>query len=413
MQLPSDEPTPDQEPLRIPLRVQGAVYGSALFSNTMPNMVWVALPFWLLTLGASPLMIGIAVGCRHIGPVLLSIHGGALMDRIGTRRIMLGFAFIGAIVPLLYPVLPWIWALIVLQMIGGLADGIGWVGAQTLVGQVMKGDPTYAGRMSFCTRIGIFCGPPTIGAAWDVLGPWGAFSVMSAWSAGIFISVLCLPASALPAPAIAVADRQFKLTDLLPKATDYVAAFRLLGISAMAFVMIVSVLRHVGTGIQESFYVVYLKGIGLSGTTIGLLMAVNGLFGLGGALTVAPLLRFSRAHGLLLMTVVIAVVFVAITPMLPNMELLIMASGLRGWAMAISLVLIISLIARSAGQAAQGKGMGLRVTANHLVSIVVPVSMGALVETIGIEASFYIVGATALVLIAGTAIWARRAAIFG
>ena len=200
--------------------------------------------------------------------------------------------------------------------------------------------------------------------------------------------------------------------DLLPKVADYVAAFRLLGISAMAFVIVITVLRHAGTGIQESFYIVYLEGIGVSGTMIGLLLTMGGVFGLGGALSVTPLLRVSRAHWLLVATVAVTVIFVAITPLLGSMELLMLASGLRGWAMAVSLVLIISLIARSVEHAAQGKAMGLRVTANQMMSIVVPVSMGALVEVAGIDASFYVVGGVTLVLIAAAGLWVRRAAIF-
>ena len=95
-----DNHPPDSSVGRIPLRIQAAVYGSALFSNTMPNMVWVALPLWVLTLDVSPFLIGVALGSRHVGPVLFAIHGGALMDRLGTRRVMLVFAFIGAAVPL-------------------------------------------------------------------------------------------------------------------------------------------------------------------------------------------------------------------------------------------------------------------------------------------------------------------------
>ncbi len=125
----------------IPVRVQAGVYGAAMFSNTTPNMSWMAVPLFVASLDLSPFMIGLALGCRHVGPLLLAIHGGALMDRLGTRRVMLFFAVLGAIVPLLYPVFPVVWALILFQLFSGLADSLGWVGAQTLVGQVMRGMP--------------------------------------------------------------------------------------------------------------------------------------------------------------------------------------------------------------------------------------------------------------------------------
>ena len=64
--------------------------------------------------------------------------------------------------------------------------------------------------------------------------------------------------------------------------------------------------------------------------------------------------------------------------------------------------LLISLLAQSAGQA-QGKGVGLRTTANRVSVLVTPVLMGAIAEVIGIEASFYVMGAILLALISITA----------
>jgi len=37
---------------------------------------------------------------------------------------------------------------------------MGWNGAQTMIGEAMKGNPLYAGRLSFSLRIGHFAGPP-------------------------------------------------------------------------------------------------------------------------------------------------------------------------------------------------------------------------------------------------------------
>ena len=125
----------------------------------MPNMGWVVVPIWLLLQGVPDWLIGITIGCRHIGPMLLAIHGGAVIDRLGARRVMIFLASVGAAAPLLYPVTPFIWAIVVLQLITGLVDALGWVGAQTLVSRIMKGDVTYTGRMSFCTRLGLLTGP--------------------------------------------------------------------------------------------------------------------------------------------------------------------------------------------------------------------------------------------------------------
>jgi predicted MFS family arabinose efflux permease len=393
----------------IPVRVQAGVYGAAMFSNTTPNMSWMAVPLFVASLDLSPFMIGLALGCRHVGPVLLAIHGGALMDRLGTRRVMLFFAVLGAIVPLLYPVFPLVWALILFQLFSGLADSLGWVGAQTLVGQVMRGDARYAGRMSFCTRIGLFVGPPLGGLAWDVFGPWGAFSMMSLWSIGVLLSVLFIPRAAIgSATGNSPSKDDLSWRVVVPRFSDYVASFRLLLIPAIAFAMMMTMLRHVGGGIQGSFYIVYLEGIGISGTMIGMLLTVNGIFGLGGSLTVAPLQRFIRAQWLLIVTVAATVFAVAITPAFESLPALASASALRGWALAASLVLLISLIANAVGPEMQGKAMGLRVTLNQVVWFAVPVLLGALIEVVGLEVAFYIAGGATLFLIALCGLAARR-----
>ena len=90
---------PSSGELRIPLSVQLAVYATGTFGNTINNVVTVLIPLWALHLGASPLMTGLMIGARHFLTTIFSIHGGALMDRLGTRRVLIWFALIGAVTP--------------------------------------------------------------------------------------------------------------------------------------------------------------------------------------------------------------------------------------------------------------------------------------------------------------------------
>ena len=160
--------------------------------------------------------------------------------------------------------------------------------------------------------------------------------------------------------------------------------------------------------IQASFYGVHLKDIGISATTIGLLISVNGALGLIGSLSAAPLQRYFRTHILLIFLVTGSIVFVAITPLLGDqVTALVLASGARGWAMAASLVFLISIIARYAEVDMQGKAMGLRVTLNQMTWLGVPIVMGFVAETFGRETSFYVIGVAAIILVALMGLWAR------
>jgi MFS family permease len=391
---------------RVPLRIQAPVYGVATFTNSAPDVVLVVVPLWVLTLDPSPLMIGIVLGMRHMGPVLFSIHGGALMDRLGTRNVLVALAILSIAVPLAFPLSPWIVAMIALQFLGGLADTLGWVGAQTLSGQLLYGNPLYTGRLAFCTRIGTFAGPPAAGAAWDVFGPWGAFAVLAIWGTGTLVSTLALPRGALPAPG--EAGGRFSAGALMPRLGDYIAAIKLFAIPVMALVMAITALRQFGAGMQSSFYVVYLEGIGVSGTAIGLLISINGIAGAAVSLGTGRLARAFHEFRLLIVMVAASLVAIGVTPLLTTMAPLATASAIRGAALAISVVLIVSLIARSVGPANQGKGMGLRVTCNQILSTLAPIVMGAVTEFAGIEAAFYVVSVAALALLGALAFVSRR-----
>ncbi len=378
----------------MPLRHQLPVYGAALFSNSLTDLVPIMVPLWLVALGASPFAIGIVLGARYVGPLLFSIHGGAMMDRIGTRRVMIFFAAISVIVPLVYPLAPWVIAVFFIQLVSGLADQLGWVGAQTLTGQVLHGNPTYTGRLIVATRVGTWIGPPLAGLALVAFGYQGGFVVMSLWSLGTLLSVLAIPPTAVPPPT---AGPEPLLKSVVPRRADYVEALRLVALPMMGILMAVSAARQIGASMQTAFYAVYLDGIGISGEVIGFLIAMNGVAGVF-ALVTGWLVRRYSEYRMMIVTSAISLVSIAIIPLFTGLVPLFFVSGIRGLALAISVVIIVSMIARSVGGAHQGKAMGLRMTCHQAINVVTPVIMGALVQWGGLNAAFYIVGFSALAL---------------
>ncbi len=398
----------------VPWAVQGAVYGAGLFSNSMTHMVSVLVPLWVLSFESSALLVGIALGSRHILPVLFSIHGGALMDRLGIRRVMIGFAMLGIAVPLVFPLFPYLWAVIVLQMLSGISAAMGWIGTQAHIGAVMRGEARYAGRLTFCNRFGNLTGPIAIGAAWDFLGPWGAFSFWTLWAVGLLVASLKLPAPKAAVAAAGMAEagpEKLRLGDLLPRLADYMTTMRMMAVPAIAFVVIMTLLRHSSNGIQNSFYIVYLNEIGLSGTLIGILLASSSILGAAGSLSAGPMTRLLRAHWLLIIAVAASILLIVITPLLGGFAALLVVMAVRGGAMGVGQALLISVLASAAGDA-QGKAVGLRTTANRIAVMVIPVIMGAVIEVFGLVNSFYIVGTVLMALMAWSTIHLYRSPHF-
>ena len=367
-------------------------------------MAAVVVPLWVASLETSTFLIGVVLGSRHLLPLFLSIHGGALMDRLGGRRVMVFFAIVGVIIPLLFPVMPWIWAVLVLQMIAGLADSMGWLGAQTLIGQHMRGSTVYTGRLSFTCRFGHLVAPPAIGWVWDELGSTAAFIGLSLWGLGILVCGLMLPAADKETSSNGDSATAMKRTatvrarDLLPRPADYIEAFRLLSLPAIALIVMASMLSHVGSSVHSSFYVVYLGDKGFTGTDIGLLLSASSVAAALGALATDWIARRIKPYWLIMGTVLSGVLAVAITPWLGLFSLLALASAVRGAANGVSQPMIISSVLRAVGPEMQGKAAGIRGTMNRVASIAAPVFMGGLAEFVEIESSFFVVGAIVTIL---------------
>lgn len=396
----------DSTPAHISRRLEFAVYGAATFSNSLGYMIMVVLPLWVLTLDAGPLMIGIILGARHFLVLIYSIHGGVMMDRVDVRKLMVPFGAAGVVLPLLFPLTDSAWVVIVLQMAAGYCSAVGWMGAQAIIGQAMKGSAVHTGRMSATLRIGSLVGPPVAGAAWDLGGPWGAFVSLSVWGLGLLLCCLALPTSrgeaeARPAP---------RLADLIPRLEGYAATFRLLAIPLVMLVMAVSVVRIAGFGMQSSFYTVYLETQGYTGTMIGLLLAIYSLFGGGLSLMTGWLTRLFRPMWLMIVVIGGSIAAIAITPALGSFAWLAAAAAINGGCYGLSQPLMISNMSRVVGPADQGKAVGLRTTANRLAATFMPVIMGAVVQAAGLAASFYVTGGALLAMLLAVAIWGRRVA---
>lgn len=390
----------------IPLRVAGAVYASGYLATGMQNMAGLILPLWVVaTFDPSPLMIGLILGARPLLPGLLSIHGGAMMDHLGAKRIMIVFAILGIFVPLLYPVMPWIAVVIILQMLSGLATTMSWIGAQTLIGQIMKGSTRHSSRLSSAALIGNLTAPPIIGAAWDIFGEWGAFVIMSVFSAGLLIMAAQLPA---PAKELSRAAEPMRARDFVPRLSSYVQAFALLSVPAILAVVLVSTLRNNTYAIRGSFYVVHLDGIGITGTEIGILMSAAGMLGAGAALTISRLSKIVPPIVLLFVTVAGAIVFISLTPLFDAFWMLMTVAALWGASVGMSMPLMVSIMAKAADPGSQGKSVGIRITANRLSAAVLPVIMGAVADIVGVGNSFLVVGAVMLVTLGGVAVYCHR-----
>ena len=393
----------------IPGRVQAPVYALAFcYGNVMP-MAAVVVPLWALELTSSPLLIGLVVASRQFLVVSLSIYGGALLDRAAPGKVILALAAVAAAGFALFPVLPFVWAAVLLQMVSGFAETTNWIGAQALFGRVLKGRPVYAGRLTAAARTGGFIGPLLVGFAWQYFGPTGAFLVLAGWVMAGAMAALFLPDAV---PAATPADDRPRGVAAIPRPADYTSAFRMLALPAVALVILATLVRQTGTGIQSSFYGIWLAEIGFEAGTIGFLIGISSLAAAFAALALGRLTRLFASRWLLIAAVLAAIAAIAITPLLDTMALLVVAICVRGAGQGLNLSLMMTIAARAVGADLQGRVAALRVTFNRLGGVLVPLAMGAIAEFAGLENAFYAIGGAGIIASAALAVWIARSSGF-
>jgi MFS family permease len=335
------------------------------------------------------------------------------MDRFGTRRVTLFFVFLAICFAPIFPLVPWFWPLLLIQIINGGALSFAWSGAQTLIAQLAEGEAEYIGRFSFFSRIGTTAAPIITGVAWDLGGAWPAYMLAAVWGIVLTIALLRAPeAERAPVEGRATgAQTGIRLRDVLPRLSDYVSCFALMAIPAVATTMAIIFLRTATNGVQFSLYVVYLDGIGLTGTTIGLLFsAVEICSGLG-SLFAGRAMRLGDPQKTMLSGTVASILLICVTPFLGGIYALLLAAQImRGWLQGVVQPMMFSVQAKAVGRYRQGAVVGLRQTMNRLAAIVIPPIMGMIADGWGTTTSFVTLGLFLMLLCAPIARFTRRGA---
>ncbi len=133
---------------------------------------------------------------------------------------------------------------------------------------------------------------------------------------------LLVPKAASSAPEGA---KKARISDMMPRWSDYRAAFRLATIPAMTVVLMITVVRISASSVQDSFYPLYLTTIGYSATQIGLLMTISSATAAASSLTIGWITRYAQPMWVLIVSAGWSVILVSITPLMPSFTALAIA----------------------------------------------------------------------------------------
>lgn len=166
-------------------------FGTFWFASLLSNIgTWaqqVAQPWLLLSLGASPFLLGLDSFALSAPVFLMTLVGGALADSTDRRRTIVSFQSVQMMCPILIVVLllfgaiqPWM--VILLSLVVGITDGLSMPSFQSIVPSIVEKEqiPTGIALNSTQFNLSRIAGPAISGVLMAGIGAVGAFAVSAA-----------------------------------------------------------------------------------------------------------------------------------------------------------------------------------------------------------------------------------------
>lgn len=187
-----------------------ALLVAEIVSTTGSQMTWLALPWFVLTTTGSPTQMTLVMIAELLGLTVAGLPSGAVLQRLGARRLMLAADAIRAPLMLLVPLLYWTGDL-TLGVLLGLSFALGTFGApyfaaqRVIVPELLGEDEAVVTQANAlfqgAIRATMLLGPPIGGV---LIGVFGAPSVLFVDAASYLVSfalVLVFVPGRKPAPA--------------------------------------------------------------------------------------------------------------------------------------------------------------------------------------------------------------------
>lgn len=329
--------------------------------------------------GAQPLTIGLLAAMCSVFPMSLGVLIGRLSDRYGARRPLAAAAILGLATMLVPFFAPGLQAVFVAAVILGLYDSLCGITLQSLVGVIS--DPRNRARnysnYSLVTAGAALLGPLVIGLSIDHAGHAQSFLLLA-----IFLS--------LPIAVLLIGNEAPRVTT--PASQEHGGAMAMLANPEVRRVLFTSSLMSAANHLFQIYMPVYCHGVGLSATSIGMVLAVNAGAMMISRVLLPSLVKRFKEQRILTFVLISAASTLILVPLFQSFPALITISVTFGLAMGFSAPLIIILMYANSARGRSGEGLGLKIVVNHMTKIVSPIALGALGSAFGIPPIFWING---------------------
>jgi MFS family permease len=354
----------------------------------------VTVSLFAISLGASPLTVGILMSLYAVLPMLIAVYAGRRIDRGGAAGPLLAglLAVAGGVL------LPLAWPSLIALFFAATVIGTGFlfihVALNNVVGALAAPEqrPASFAWLALGFSIGGFFGPLVAGFAIDGLGHRLAFLALAVFPA-IAAAILWRRRRRLPAHVPPRADAgEHHLADLLRDVR-------------LRHAFIASAVLAMGWDLYAFVVPIYGTRIGLSASLIGIVMGAFSAATFSVRLMLPALARRVREWPMVVAAMIVAGASYALFPLAQSAAPLMALSFVLGLGLGCAQPFIMSLLYAASPPGRQGEVIGIRTTMLSGSSTVLPLAMGALGAALGMVTVFW---AMALLLLAGGSFAWRR-----
>jgi MFS family permease len=361
------------------------VVALSLLNSISQRGAKVAVSLYALELGAGAAAVGALAALFAVFPLLLAVQAGRLSDRFGVRVPIvcgsltmaagLGVAFFTTEIPLLF----------LCPALLGLGHIFFHVSIHNLVGSLgADGDVQRARTRNFSTfalgsSLAAFIGPSLAGFAIELQGFRAAFAILAVAAAAPAFLILILR-NVFPAHVRHEAQEQAK------------SAFDLLAIPALRRTLIMSGVTLTGIELFSFYLPIYGRSIGLAPSVIGMILSSYAVAGFIVRSFMHRLAARFTEVGVLTGSLFVAALAYFVIPGLDNGGLLAAAAFAIGLALGSAQPLTIILTYNYAPAGRSGEALGMRIMANKVTQIAVPLAFGGFGAAMGAVPVFVATG---------------------
>ena len=348
-------------------------------------MTWLAVPLYAHDRGLSSAQIGLLFSLPVVLQIAVNLVGGAYVDRLGGRRIMLASSLLFTLGAAVLYAADGFWSLFAGQLVLVLARATFWPANWSLASELPGDRSVQAGRLNAATSFGHILGNGTCGFILASAGFGASFVVMgvmgvAAWALG------------LGTPHSSRKDAGGR---------GLFANYRaLLGMPILYYAALCAYLSALPFSLSTSFYPLLLQYLGFGEEASGVLLALRALGAVAAGLMVAKFVATGPASPWPVIAGLSVALAVGLLPTVTHWAaigafLLVVGAGssLMTIYFQVTVAEVVPVEMRGSAMALGGMGWGI----SHFTT---PLIMGLLADRFGIVAGFYVLGAMALATVA-------------